>query len=111
MFFGASDSIAQEKKSKEKPKEVPTHAEDGEIKVGEKITMIKLVKQTDGTRKKVEVVRTIPEQKWKIGVVGWHDKTGFHLVQFRHLIDVETNKEVDSPVKAMRIYGPKWQCD
>jgi hypothetical protein len=106
VFFGRSDAIAQEPVIKEKPKNVPSHAEDGEIKVGEKITMTKLVKQSDGSRKKVKVERTIPEQKWKIGVVGWHDKEGCNIIQFKGLRDVETDKMVDCPLKAVRLMTP-----
>jgi hypothetical protein len=106
VFFGGSDSIAQEPVIKEKPKDVPSHAEDGEIKVGEKITMTRFVKQSDGSRKKVQVERTIPEQKWKIGVVGWHDKEGCNIIQFRSLRDVESDKMADSPLKAVRFMAP-----
>lgn len=107
LLFGASGSIAQEKKFiKEKPKDVPSHAEDGEVKVGEKIKMIKYVKQEDGSRKKVEVERVVPEQKWKIGVVGWHDKEGCNIIQFRSLRDVETDKMVDSPLQAVHLMAP-----
>ncbi len=107
VFLGGGESTAQTPPAiKEKPKNVPTHAEDGEVKVGEKITMTRHVKQSDGSLKKVVVDLKVPEQKWKIGVVGWHDKEGLNIIQFRSLLDVETEKAASSPLNAVRLFTP-----